>query len=234
MESTFVQNIKNQIERLKEIVSSPYTVNEYINEAKNIHDSMVNDITEYMNISESQIVNDVVELAKPIIASYKTKAQSEVSKHTIKQNNVLNYTKPRNEYTIDVMDESMYDELYQNVDLTIDQNNLTKANRKTIKNFMECRNEILSEYDDLIDSIQRFEQHMVNRRQQLYNDAVNTILPQLYKSHLSYVKTQADSKRMKNAKPKEITIEVQNIQHTINQKQAEFMESMLKKSLSEA
>ena len=41
---------------------------------------------------------------------------------------------------------------------------------------------------------------MVNRRQQLYDDVVNKILPQLYKSHLSFVKTQAESKKIKNAK----------------------------------
>ena len=233
MESTFVQNIKNQIERLKEIIDSPYTVNEYFHEAKNIHNSIANDIEEYMNVSESKIADDVVELSKPIIASYKTKAQAEAPKHSIKQNNVLDYIKPRNEYTIEMMDDLKYDELYQNVDLTIDPKNLTKANKKTIKNFIECKNEILSEYEELVDNIKEFEQHMVNRRQQLYDDAVNKILPQLYKSHLSFVKTQAESKKIKNAKPKEITIEVNNISHTINQKQAEFMESMLKKCLKE-
>lgn len=231
MESNFVQKIKNQFERLKEIISSPAMVNEYINEAKNIHNSVASDIEEYMHLSEQQIIDDVVKLSKPIIVEYKTKAQQEISKHTIKQNNRLNYTKPENEYTIEMMDSSKYDDLYQYVDLTMNPNKLTKENRKTIKAFMECKEEILSEFDDTIESIKTFEQHMVNRRQQLYNDAIEKILPQLYKSHLSYVKTQSDSKRTKNNKPKEINIEIKNIPYTINQKQTEFMESMLKKSL---
>lgn len=231
MESNFVQKIKNQFERLKEIVSSPTMVNNYINEAKNIHNSIASDIEEYMNLSEKQIINDVVELSKPIIAEYKNKARQELSKHKIKQNNSLNYVKPENEFTIEMMDPSKYDDLYQYVDLTINPNKLTKQDRKTIKAFMECKEDILSEFDETIDNIKSYEQHMVNRRQQLFNDTTTKILPELYKSHLSYVKTQSDSKRIKNNKPKEINIEIKNIPYTINQKQTEFMELMLKKCL---
>jgi hypothetical protein len=232
-ESVFVQKISNQLERVKEIISSPYKLNQHYQTVIQLHNTIESDIIEYMNISERKIVEDVVNLCKPIINEYKNKAIQDIPKHQIKINNVINYNKPENTNIIEIVDPSKYDELYQNVDLSMDPDNLTKENKQMIKNYMTCKEDLIAEFDDLIYNIKRYEQNMINRRQQLYNDAINSIIPQLYKSHLSYVKLQSNMKKNKQQNTNQINVEIKNIPYQINQKQTEFMLSMLNKCLSE-
>lgn len=230
MESNFTQNISNDLERLKEIINTPAKLYTHLEDAYNIHNSIKQQLKEYQTMSMNQIKEEVYNLNLPNLEKYKQSAINDVKKHVIQQNYIIPALNLKN-YKINFIKPNVYDDLYQNIDVTMDKNKLTKENIKMIKEYTEIKNDILNEYTTLIENIKQYEQNMVNLRQELLNKTSNEIIPQLYQAHLSYIKTGLENKRIKNNKPSQINVEINYIQYPINQKQTEFLSTMLKKYL---
>lgn len=230
MESNFTQNISNELERLKEIINMPAKLYVHLEDAYNIHNSIKHQLKEYQDLSLNKIKEEVYNLSLPNLEKYKQNAINDVKTHVIQ----TSYTIPKlniKNYKINFIKPDVYDDLYQNIDITMDKNKLTKENIEMIKEYTNIKNEILNEYDNLIEGIKQYEQNMVNFRQELLNKISNEIIPQLYNAHLSYIKNGLENKRNKNKNIIPINVEVNYIQYSINQKQTEFITSMLKKYL---
>lgn len=230
MESTFVQNISNELERLREIINTPAKLYVHLEDAYNIHNSIKNQLKEYQNTSLKKIKEEVYQLNLPSLEEYKQNAINDVKKHVIQ----TSYSLPNltmKSYKINFIKTDVYDDLYQNIDINMDKNKLSKENIKMIKEYTNIKNDILNEYENLIENIKNYEQNMVNLRQELLNKTSNEILPELYKAHLSYIKSGLENKRTKNKNVIPINVEINYVQYPINQKQTEFLTSMLKKYL---
>lgn len=230
MESSFVQNISNELERMKEIINTPAKLYVHLEEVYNIHNSVKNQLKEYQNASLKRIKEEVYQLNLPSLEQYKQNAINDVKNHTIQ----TSYSLPNltmKSYKINFIKTNVYDDLYQNIDITMDKNKLTKDNIKMIKEYTNIKKDILNEYENLIENIKKYEQNMVNLRQELLNKTSNEILPELYKAHLSYIKSGLENKRTKNKNAIPINVEINYVQYPINQKQTEFLTSMLKKYL---
>lgn len=230
MESTFTQNISNELERLKEIINTPAKLYVHLEDVYNIHNSIKNQLKEYQNSSLKKIKEEVYQLNLPNLEQYRQNAINDVKNHVIQTSYILpNLT--MKSYKIDFIKGDVYDDLYQNIDVNMDKNKLTKENIKMIKDYTNIKNDILNEYENLIENIKKYEQNMVNLRQELLNKTSNEIIPELYKAHLSYIKSGLESKRTKNKNVIPINVEVNYVQYPINQKQTEFITTMLKKYL---
>lgn len=230
MESVFIQNISNELERLREIINTPAKLYVHLEDAYNIHNSIKNQLKNYQNTSLKKIKEEVYQLNLPNLEQYKQNAINDVKKHTIQ----TSYTLPNlniKSYKINFIKPDVYDDLYQNIDINMDRDKLTKGNIKMIKEYTNIKNDILNEYENLIENIKNYEQNMVNLRQELLNKTSNEILPELYKAHLSYIKSGLENKRTKNKNVVPINVEINYVQYPINQKQTEFLTSMLKKYL---
>ena len=232
IKSNFEQNITNQLERLKEIISSPHKLNAHLQNVYKIHEAIEKDIENYNKLSSEQIRKDVYELCLPMLEKYRSKSQvqADVKTHTIKQKHDignLNF----DTYNLEFVDSSIYDELFQNVDITMDKTKLTTENKKMIRKYMKLKEEIENEYESLILDIKRYEQNMVNLRQKLLDKCSNDIIPKLYNAHLSHVKQSSQNRKNKVVSDEPIYVDINNIQYPIKQKQTEFIPAMIKKYL---
>lgn len=230
MESNFTQNLSNELERLKEIINTPAKLYVHLEDTYNIHNAIKQQLKEYQNISLNKIKEEVCELIAPSLEKYKQSAINDVKTHTLQTSYIIPKLNLKN-YKINFMKSDVYDDLYQNIDITMDKNKLTKENIKMIKEYTNIKNEILNEYENLIENVKKYEQNMINLRQELLNKVSNEIVPQLYNAHLSYIKSGLESKRNKNKSMSPINVEINYVQYPINQKQTEFINSMLKKYL---
>lgn len=230
IKSNFEQNITNQLERLKEIISTPIKLHANIENVYRIHDSIKKELDEYTDLSMNQIKKDVFNLTLPLLDNYKKSAINDVKNHVIKENNNIGSINVNN-YLLEFIDSDVYDDLYQNVDLSMDKDKLTNENKKMIKNYMKIKKNIENEYNDLISNIRNYEQNMVNLRQQLLDECSNKIIPRLYNAHLSYVKKGLEIKKSKLSDSRDIYVDINNVQYPIKEKQTEFFKHMLKKYL---
>lgn len=230
IKSNFEQNITNQLERLKEIISTPIKLHANIENIYRIHDSIKKELDEYTDLSMNQIKKDVFNLTLPLLDNYKKSAINDVKNHIIKENNNIGSINVNN-YLLEFIDSDVYDDLYQNVDLNMDKDKLTNENKKMIKNYMKIKKNIENEYNDLISNIRNYEQNMVNLRQQLLDECSNKIIPRLYNAHLSYVKKGLEIKKSKLSDDRDIYVDINNVQYPIKEKQTEFFKHMLKKYL---
>lgn len=232
--SNFYQNINNQLNRLREIISSPNKLYAHIDSVYNIHDSIEEELKNYKFLSETRIKKDVLDLITPTLEEYKNKVRADVKKHVIKSKHQLkpfNFDNFINEIELDFVDSSVYDDLYQCVEENMDLKNLSTSQMKLIKNYIELKEDIESNYDDLLEEIKRYESKMVNVRQKIFDQVIKNVVPQLYEAHLSYLKTNLDAKYKKGNKPIEVTIDINNITYPINKKQTEFIITSLKQYL---
>lgn len=230
IKSNFEQNITNQLERLKEIISTPIKLHANIENVYRIHDSIKKELDEYTDLSMNQIKKDVFNLTLPLLDNYKKSAINDVKNHVIKENNNIGSINVNN-YLLEFIESDVYDDLYQNVDLSMDKDKLTNENKKMIKNYMKIKKNIENEYNDLISNIRNYEQNMVNLRQQLLDECSNKIIPRLYNAHLSYVKKGLEIKKSKLSDDRDIYVDINNVQYPIKEKQTEFFKHMLKKYL---
>lgn len=230
IKSNFEQNITNQLERLKEIISTPIKLHANIENVYRIHDSIKKELDEYTDLSMDQIKKDVFNLTLPLLDNYKKSAINDVKNHVIKENNNIGSINVNN-YLLEFIESDVYDDLYQNVDLNMDKDKLTNENKKMIKNYMKIKKNIENEYNDLISNIRNYEQNMVNLRQQLLDECSNKIIPRLYNAHLSYVKKGLEIKKSKLSDNRDIYVDINNVQYPIKEKQTEFFKHMLKKYL---
>lgn len=230
IKSNFEQNITNQLERLKEIISTPIKLHANIENVYRIHDSIKKELDEYTDLSMNQIKKDVFNLSLPLLDNYKKSAINDVKNHVIKENNNIGSINVNN-YLLEFIDSDVYDDLYQNVDLNMDKDKLTNENKKMIKNYMKIKKNIENEYNYLISNIRNYEQNMVNLRQQLLDECSNKIIPRLYNAHLSYVKKGLEIKKSKLSDDRDIYVDINNVQYPIKEKQTEFFKHMLKKYL---
>lgn len=230
IKSNFEQNITNQLERLKEIISTPIKLHANIENVYRIHDSIKKELDEYTDLSMNQIKKDVFNLTLPLLDNYKKSAINDVKNHVIKENNNIGSINVNN-YLLEFIESDVYDDLYQNVDLNMDKDKLTNENKKMIKNYMKIKKNIENEYNDLISNIRNYEQNMVNLRQQLLDECSNKIIPRLYNAHLSYVKKGLEIKKSKLSDGRDIYVDINNVQYPIKEKQTEFFKHMLKKYL---
>ena len=218
IKSNFEQNITNQLERLKEIISTPvkFKANYENGNIQRIHDS---------------IKKDVYNLVLPTLDKYDVnKVKQDIKSHVFKKNNDIGELNEVN-YELEFVDSEIYDDLHQNVDLNMNKDKLTNENKKMIKYYMKIKEEIEDEYHELIENIKSYEQKMVNLRQKLLDECSNKIIPKLYKAHLSYIKNGQTVKKQGLNSIEEVYVDINNVQYPINQKQAIFFRDMLKKYL---
>ena len=78
IKSNFEQNITNQLERLKEIISTPIKLHANIENVYRIHDSIKKELDEYTDLSMNQIKKDVFNLTLPLLDNYKKSAINDV------------------------------------------------------------------------------------------------------------------------------------------------------------
>ena len=233
IKSNFEQNITNQLERLKEIISTPvkFKANYENGNVQRIHDSIRKELKEYTELSIDRIKKDVYNLVLPTLDKYDVnKVKQDIKSHVFKKNNDIGELNEVN-YELEFIDSEIYDDLHQNVDLSMNKDKLTNENKKMIKYYMKIKEEIEDEYHDLIENIKSYEQKMVNLRQKLLDECSNKVIPKLYKAHLSYIKNGQMVKKQGLTSTEEVYVDINNVQYPINQKQAIFFKDMLKKYL---
>lgn len=224
-ESLFIQNLNEEITLIKNIISSPKLVQERFTQLKNTNTNLKERIQQYKFSSENAIKNDIMNMIEPVLEGYQQRAKQEY-----KTAEIVNTVKiPKLEqldYDIDVPNDNIYDDLLQQVDLSIPANGkLSKSQIKTIKMYTEVKNEIIDELDEMVDSIKNFEQQMVNRRKEIYDNLVNCIVPKLYKTHLSYMRSTLMKKNSVT------NVIINDTMYTVSSKQSVFLKSAIKKYL---
>lgn len=228
--SNFYINIHDKVEQIKEIIGVPMLFDKNFNSVIEMHRSIINDIEIYNENAKQQIKKDLIELIKPQLESYKLKAKEEIKSHKIEYNNFLPLFRDEIILLDHNLDEEKFDELLTYIDLTIDPKQINKKQLKMIKNYMECKDEILENYENLLNNINIFESTMINERQNLFSSLMNEIVPKLYKIHLSYVKNTLKQK-LNSVDKKDVKININNVDYNISEKQSDFIISSLKKYL---
>lgn len=216
-DSTFIRNFDAEATKIKEIISTPANVLQYLENLKIIHSSIENMIEQYQKTGIKSIKKELFEYGVSLSQVYKTTLKTDLPSHVPKSAYSLPiFQEPK--FEIELFSDDIYDDLFDYVDENIDVN--TAAGKRTIAKFFNIQKEIIKELDETRELIKTFEQTLVNFREAQLLNIKNVILPTLYTAHMSYVKCLNKNPVQINITPYIITI--------VSGRQTEFIPASLK------
>lgn len=219
--SNFMINLKLEVDRMMDIINSPKLVVQHKSGLISIHESITEMLKQYKTVSLKTVREDVVKLSEPLFETYKIKIKEDIKTHVSKNIYKLPCL-PKFNHKVDLFAYEIFEELYQNVDLSMDKTKLTSVQKKMIKQYMECKREIISELSSLMNDVTKFEQNMVNYRQKIFEIAQNKVIPSLYESHASFIQNSLKKT------DQQITLEFNGKTIVACKKQQEFLRDGLK------
>ena len=189
IESNFVKQLRNQIERVKEIIRYPSVAICHRDALDNIFTSIDSMVDSYPSISFKTI-------SKQIINSIDYNHYQEKFKEEFKDFYSMNYNtkhilteKPLPKFDVKPLPslsyslQNVFDELEENIDLSMDKNNLTPFDREKIYNYFTLKDEIEDMLEDVIADVKKYEKAMVEYTHFLTQHVKNNVMPVLYVNH---------------------------------------------------
>lgn len=219
--SMFIKNFDMNASQIKEIISTPCNVKNYLENLKIIHNSIENMIEQYQQTGINAIKKELYDLGVKLSEIYKTTIKNDILNHEP----CLSYTLPEfkePKINIELYSDDIYDNLFMYVDENINVN--SDEGRKTIAKFYIKQKEINDLLDQTRENILKFEQFLVNFKAIELETINNIVLPTLYKAHMSYIKLINKNNVLINLKPETTTI--------VSGKQTVFIPKSLKKWLN--
>ena len=200
--SPFIQQLQQEMQRIRDIIKSPKSVVKSFNTLLAIHSAIERLTDDYTKSSTSRITHDAIQSLTPIINSFKTSYKTD-----IKRVDQLNQSILRNQTNLhipsfrEVVDESVelyvpelyesdiYTTLADNVNLSITRADLNKPEvKEMIQEYNNTREEIENGLDEYLADVQEYERRMMSAGTKIVEKS-KPILQQLYVSHLNYLKT---------------------------------------------
>lgn len=217
----FIKNFDMNASQIKEIISTPYYVKNYLENLKIVHNALENMIEQYQHTGINAIKKELYEFGVQLSEKYKYTIKNDISNHVA----CLSYTIPEFQepkINIELYTDDIYDDLFmyadENVDIKSDEG------KKTIAKFYTIQKEIINLLEQTRKNILNFEQSLVNFKAAQLEIIKNIVLPTLYKAHMSYVKLINKNKVLINLKSHTSTI--------VSGKQTVFIPESLKKWLN--
>jgi hypothetical protein len=189
IESNFVKQLRNQIERVKEIIRYPSVAICHRDALDNIFTSIDSMVDSYPSISFKTISKQIINSID--YTHYQEKFKDEFKAFYSMNYNTKNVLKtsplpkfedrqlPSLKYTL----QNFFDELEENIDLSMDKHNLTPFDREKIYNYFTLKDEIEDMLEELIVDVKNYEKAMVEYTHFLTQHVKNNVMPVLYVNH---------------------------------------------------
>ena len=189
IESNFVKQLRNQIERIKEIIRYPSVVICHRDALDNIFTSIDSMVDSYPSISFKTISKQIINSID--YTHYQEKFKDEFkefysmnynTKYMLKEKPLPKFedkTVPSLSYSL----QNVFDELEENIDLSMDKNNLTPFDREKIYNYFTLKDEIEDMLEELVVDVKNYEKAMVEYTHFLTQHVKNNVMPVLYINH---------------------------------------------------
>ena len=189
IESNFVKQLRNQIERVKEIIRYPSVAICHRDALDNIFTSIDSMVDSYPSISFKTISKQIINSID--YTHYQEKFKEEFKAFYSMNYNTKNVLKtsplpkfedrqlPSLKYTL----QNFFDELEENIDLSMDKHNLTPFDREKIYNYFTLKDEIEDMLEELIVDVKNYEKAMVEYTHFLTQHVKNNVMPVLYVNH---------------------------------------------------
>ena len=189
IESNFVKQLRNQIERVKEIIRYPSVAICHRDALDNIFTSIDSMVDSYPSISFKTISKQIINSID--YTHYQEKFKDEFKAFYSMNYNTKNVLKtsplpkfdakslPSLKYTL----QNFFDELEENIDLSMDKHNLTTFDREKIYNYFTLKDEIEDMLEELIVDVKNYEKAMVEYTHFLTQHVKNNVMPVLYVNH---------------------------------------------------
>lgn len=189
IESNFVKQLRNQIERVKEIIRYPSVAICHRDALDNIFTSIDSMVDSYPSISFKTISKQIINSID--YTHYQEKFKEEFkefysmnynTKHVLKTNPLPKFEDkvlPSLSYSL----QNVFDELEENIDLSMDKHNLTPFDREKIYNYFTLKDEIEDMLEELVVDVKNYEKAMVEYTHFLTQHVKNNVMPVLYVNH---------------------------------------------------
>ena len=211
-ESEFVQQLRHEMNRIRDIIKKPKLVESKFSTLIGIHESIETMINEYVKASADEIRVEVEDILKKWCSKFKTEWKDDVNKldelnaeilkwklngngkesKNIKVpawDNVVKNIIEKVNTEVELFDESIYGELNEYVDVNLKKDDLEKKEvKEMVKMYNELREEIEDGLDDAIKDVMNMEKKWMNIRRKL-EDKGKKWLEVLYVCHLNYLKS---------------------------------------------
>ena len=186
--SNFVIQLNNQINRIVEIINSPPLVSPYLDSLHDIHQGILMMLDSYKTISINSVKKQIIESIDMNEFQTKLKADLKAKNKSVK---IKKLTKDelKTFVLINRIPELMFEttdyfnELESYVDLGMDRNNLTASDKSLIKNYYLLKDQIIDFYKDIINSVKKFEQRVCDNILDI-NLNIKPLLEMIYNEHL--------------------------------------------------
>ena len=186
--SNFVIQLNNQINRIVEIINSPPLVSPYLDSLHDIHQGILMMLDSYKTISINSVKKQIIESIDMNEFQTKLKADLKAKNKTVK---IKKLTKDELKAFVlvnripELMFETTdyFNELESYVDLGMDRNNLTASDKSLIKNYYLLKDQIIDFYKDIINSVKKFEQRVCDNILDI-NLNIKPLLEMIYNEHL--------------------------------------------------
>lgn len=186
--SNFVIQLNNQINRIVEIINSPPLVSPYLDSLHDIHQGILMMLDSYKTISINSVKKQIIESIDMNEFQNKLKADLKAKNKSVK---IKKLTKDelKTFVLVNRIPELMFEttdyfnELESYVDLGMDRNNLTASDKSLIKNYYLLKDQIIDFYKDIINSVKKFEQRVCDNILDI-NLNIKPLLEMIYNEHL--------------------------------------------------
>lgn len=186
--SNFVIQLNNQINRIVEIINSPPLVSPYLDSLHDIHQGILMMLDSYKTISINSVKKQIIESIDMNEFQNKLKTDLKTKNKTVK---IKKLTKDelKSFVLVNRIPELMFEttdyfnELESYVDLGMDRNNLTASDKSLIKNYYLLKDQIIDFYKDIINSVKKFEQRVCDNILDI-NLNIKPLLEMIYNEHL--------------------------------------------------
>lgn len=186
--SNFVIQLNNQINRIVEIINSPPLVSPYLDSLHDIHQGILMMLDSYKTISINSVKKQIIESIDMNEFQTKLKTDLKTKNKTVK---IKKLTKDelKTFVLVNRIPELMFEttdyfnELESYVDLGMDRNNLTPTDKSLIKNYYLLKDQIIDFYKDIINSVKKFEQRVCDNILDI-NLNIKPLLEMIYNEHL--------------------------------------------------
>ena len=186
--SNFVIQLNNQINRIVEIINSPPLVSPYLDSLHDIHQGILMMLDSYKTISINSVKKQIIESID--MNDFQTKLKTDL-KTKNKSVKIKKLTKDelKTFVLVNRIPELMFEttdyfnELESYVDLGMDRNNLTPTDRSLIKNYYLLKDQIIDFYRDIVNTVKKFEQRVCDNILDI-NLNIKPLLEMIYDEHL--------------------------------------------------
>ena len=186
--SNFVIQLNNQINRIAEIINSPPLVSPYLDSLHDIHQGILMMLDSYKTISVNSVKKQIIESID--MTEFQTKLRSDLkAKNKSVKIKKLSKDESKTFVLVNRIPELMFettdyfDELDSYVDLGMDRNNLSASDRSLIKNYYLLKEQIIDFYKDIVNTVKNFEQRVCDNILDI-NINIKPLLDMIYDEHL--------------------------------------------------